>query len=89
MAKKLKRRYPVGVKKFKYMKLTFNADLRGYKAGTQINIKTDDRGMPVEKYYRRRLKDAGFDNCIELADIKKLKSEKPKQEKPKKDKGDV
>lgn len=43
------------------LKLKLNADMGGYKAGTIL---------PIEKfstpYWRRRIKDAKKDNCVEL-----------------------
>jgi hypothetical protein len=47
------------------MKLKLNIDLKGHKKGDVVRIKDID-GVPVEPYWRKRLKDAQIDNCVEL-----------------------
>lgn len=47
-------------------RLKLNADLRGYTAGMIIKIQTDKSGVPLDRYWRDRLKDAESDNCVEL-----------------------
>jgi hypothetical protein len=47
-------------------KLKINAPLRGHKAGVTIRIRTDKKGIPQERYWRDRLKDAKTDNCVEI-----------------------
>lgn len=45
----------------KIYEIKLNVDLGGYKAGTVLkwkNIKS--------KYWRDRIKDAGYDNCVEV-----------------------
>ena len=46
-----------------------NAD--GY-AGI-VTIATDENGTPLDQKWRRRLKDAQFDNCVELVKDKKTR----------------
>lgn len=38
----------------------------GYKAGEEIRIECDQSGTPLDKYWRRRLRDSKRDNCIEF-----------------------
>lgn len=58
------------------MKLKLNKPMRGYEAGREVTIQTDRSGVPLEKFWRRRLKDAKTDNCVEV-----VKPSKPKREK--------
>jgi len=51
--------------------IKLNADLRGMRAGTVLPIKVDANGVPVDRYWRDRLKDSEIDNCIEFATKKK------------------
>lgn len=59
-------------------RLKINTPLRGYDAGAEINIKTDKKGVPVDPYWRNRVKDAAIDGCVE---IKSKPATKPKESK--------
>lgn len=51
-------------------------NLPGYAAGSVIDIETDASGIPLDKFWRKRLKDAKIDQCIEVfKPSKKLKTE--------------
>ena len=52
----------------KSYKLKIN-NVKGY-AGV-VSIATDENGTPLDQTWRRRLKDAEFDNCVELVKDKK------------------
>lgn len=52
-------------------KLKLNCAFRGHKAGSIINIEVSDDGTPKDSFWRRRLKDAKIDNCVEFVDEKK------------------
>ena len=58
------------------MKLKINKDMAGYKAGRTINIKADINNIPLDIFWRRRLKDAKSDNCVEVIKTSKSKPEK-------------
>lgn len=45
------------------MKIKIN-NVTGF-AGT-LTIQTDENGVPLERFWRKRLKDAETDNCIEI-----------------------
>lgn len=60
------------------MKLKLNQPMMGYEAGRTVSVQTDRNGVPLKKVWRRRLKDAQTDNCVEV-----VKSSKSKQEKVK------
>lgn len=47
----------------KTMKLKINR-VPGYS--DQVTVKTDGFGVPLDKFWRNRLKDAEIDNCVEL-----------------------
>lgn len=53
------------------MKIKLNVDLGKYKKGSVINIITDANGIPIDKYWRSRLKDSEKDGCIEVVQEKK------------------
>lgn len=53
------------------MRIKLNQDLRGFKAGKEITIKDTD-GVPIDAFWRNRLRDAVIDNCITVI------TEKPK-----------
>ena len=56
------------------MKIKLNQPMKCYEAGRTLVIQTDADGLPLEKFWRRRIKDAEIDNCVEV-----IKSSKPKQ----------
>lgn len=58
------------------MKLKLNMAMAGYEAGRTVTVQTDASGVPLDKFWRRRLKDAAIDNCVE-----EIKPSKPKAEK--------
>ena len=57
------------------MKLKINS-VRGYSG--EITIKTDSNNVPLDKFWRRRLKDAKTDNCVEVVLASRAKKEKAK-----------
>lgn len=48
-----------------------NKDLKDKKTGEILNLKVDKNGVPIEQYWRRRLKDSKIDNCMEPVKAKK------------------
>jgi len=50
--------------------IKLNAPLRGYAEGTEIPIKVDAKGTPLERYWRDRFKDAEKDNCVKFVSKK-------------------
>lgn len=58
------------------MKLKLNQPMKGYEAGREVVVQTDANGVPLEKFWRRRIRDAKIDNCVEV-----VKPSKPKREK--------
>ena len=61
------------------MKLKLNCDLQKHKAGDIITIDTDENGVPLERYWRSRLKDSEIDNCVEIVkpSAKTIVADKP------------
>jgi len=53
------------------IKIKLNSDLRGYKAGTILTINPEH-----DLYWRRRIGDAEYDNCLEILTKKTEKAEK-------------
>lgn len=64
----------------KYIKIKVNTNLGEIEAGSVIEVLADESGTPLEKYWRRRLKDAEVDNCCELVKPK-VKGKKVNSEK--------
>lgn len=79
--------------KFKIMnqiKIRINKPLKNYKAGTIIKVDAGKDHLPIDSYWRNRLKDAEIDNCILIiknsiqSETKRIKiQDKNKQYKPK------
>lgn len=53
--------------KFVLTKFKINASIGGYSTGDVVRLKCHPgTKIPFERYWRRRLKDAAVDNCIEI-----------------------
>lgn len=53
-------------------KLKLNAELAGHPSGSIITIKTDKVGIPLDRYWRDRIKDAKIDECVKILSKKEL-----------------
>lgn len=62
----------------KTKEIQINSDfVTGYKSGDIVNVKFDDNNIPLDKFWRNRLKDSAIDNCCEIIEEKeKLKAPK-------------
>jgi len=49
--------------------------LNGIRAGKTGAIDCDETGMPLDKYWRNRLRDAQIDGCVEILKSKTKKKE--------------
>lgn len=49
-------------------------NLPGYTPGTVVTVETDEKGTPLESFWRRRLKDAEIDQSVEV--VKSSRSRK-------------
>ena len=56
-----------------------NMDLATFKEGQIVKLKFKN-GVPVDRFWRRRLQDARIDNCVQVIEdakpVKKLKGKK-------------
>lgn len=68
----------MAITKYENKKLKLNTALRGYPAGAQINIRVDKDGIPLDPYWRGRLKDSRIDKCVEILPKTKKKKEEAK-----------
>lgn len=59
----------------KTKKLKVN-NVKGYEG--EIDIKVSKSGIPLDKFWRDRLKDAEIDNCVEWVTAKAAKKPKSK-----------
>ena len=48
----------------KKVKYDVNIDIHGTKAGQTVLLDVDQNGVPLDRQWRRRLKDAKIDGCI-------------------------
>lgn len=55
-------------------KLKLNKDFpaRGLKKGSMVNVELDSNNIPLDLYWRRRLKDSAIDDCVEIIGNKKI-----------------
>lgn len=51
----------------------------GYKEGDEVQVATDDAGIPLARSWRRRLADAEHDGCCEIVKPRKVKRNKPQE----------
>ena len=59
------------------MKIRLNIAMKSYAKGQEITI-GDENGIPLDPFWRRRLKDAEIDNSIEIVQTKPLDKTKDK-----------
>jgi len=59
-------------------RLKLNTSLRGHDAGTTIRVRVDKSGIPVDPYWRNRVKDSEVDGCCEFVSGKKPASKADK-----------
>lgn len=67
------------IKNYENKKLKLNTPLAGMPAGAEVKIAVDKDGIPVDKYWRRRLADSKKDGCVELVEEKRKKSAKKEE----------
>jgi len=64
--------------KKKMMRIKLNTPLAGFPVGHELEIE-HKKGVPLDSFWRKRLKDAKIDDCISI--VTKTKSQnKPKKE---------
>jgi len=51
------------------MNIKLNIAMNGFAKGQEIPIE-DINGIPTDPFWRRRLKDAEIDNCVEIVQTK-------------------
>lgn len=66
----------------KTVRIKINKNIPGHGKGTLVSIPVDDVGIPTEKFWRDRLRDAETDSCVEI-DKTKSKSKVKNEEKSK------
>ena len=48
------------------MEIKINKEIPGYKIDQIVQVATDKENIPLDHFWRRRLKDAVIDNCCEV-----------------------
>ena len=66
----------------KKRRLILNHPWDGRIKGSKVSVQCDDNGIPIEKIWRKRLRDAETDNNVTWAPEEKAKPEKVKPEPP-------
>lgn len=51
--------------------LKLNYAMRGHQAGDVVQVEVDKDGVPVDRYWRDRLKEAPHDKCAKWVETKK------------------
>ncbi len=73
--KKIKSREKVKRQKYVLKQFTLYANIGGYRVGAIIPLKCHGKtGIPMDPYWRRRLRDAAVDGCIKV--VKKEKKDR-------------
>jgi len=68
------------LKKYETKDIKLNTPLRGLPAGHIVKVKCKD-GLLLDQYWRRRLKDAAIDGCVEIIEKAKPATKTEKQTK--------
>lgn len=68
----------------KHINIKINGTIPGHYKDQIISIATDDKGTPLDEFWRRRLKDAERDNCCEIVKPRAVARSKAKKEEDKK-----
>lgn len=55
----------------KTLKVKLNVPLRGKPIGSIVLVKANDKGVPLERYWRRRFEEAKTNKCVEQVVKKK------------------
>lgn len=55
------------------IKVRINKRIGDYNVGDEVRIATDESGVPVESFWRRRLSDAERDDCVTILPLNKPK----------------
>lgn len=58
------------ISNFQIKKVRINSSIRGMNKDMVVSVKTDAAGIPLDRYWRDRFKDAELDNCIEIIEEK-------------------
>jgi hypothetical protein len=64
--------------KTEYIRLKLNTDLAGCKKNQVITLKAKN-GIPLDRYWRKRLLDSIHDQCVEILENKKTSFETSKK----------
>ena len=46
------------------IQLEINTPIHGHPAGSTVRVQADEAGVPLEKHWRDRLRDAEIDYCV-------------------------
>ena len=74
MLKEYENKSMQGVARMIKIKINHEHGLKGHKKDAIVEIETDHDGVPMDSFWRRRLKDSAIDNCVEI--VKEVKSKK-------------
>ena len=73
------------------IRLRVKGTIPGYAPGRVVSVEVDEHGTPLEEQWRRRLKDAKIDGCVEVVSDPKPEPTAPsksQQRRPKSQRSD-
>ena len=50
------------------IQLKINKPIHGHPSGSTVRVRADDAGVPFDKSWRDRLRDAEIDSCVEVVE---------------------
>lgn len=63
-----------------------NVPVHGFRAGQTVTLDVDNNGVPIDRLWRRRVRDAKIDDCLTVAVSPKTEEQsKPKTRTAKED----
>ena len=68
------------IKNYLTKQIKINKDISNYKKGETLAIKVDSCGIPIERYWRDRLKESKVDSCISFVESLSKKTSKKEDE---------
>ena len=60
----------------KKRRIKVNKEIPGYAAGRLVEISVDNDGVPLDRFWRDRVRDAEIDSCVEFMSQKTLTNKK-------------
>ena len=56
----------MSITKYKTKQIKLNMPIGNRQAGSIVRVKVDANGIPMDRFWRRRLQDSAHDGCCEI-----------------------